>query len=296
MATPRGTGGIPPRQVPYRPPRRAALAPGGGNTLRARLAILFGQAGAGGGIASGLFLYSGAPPALGNLLASLYSGTHTKDNVGNTISPGFNIGQWSAAGVPLNHIGFDIHGDMFVADLAGDNRFEIEGQLAAAAWGYPAGGKTGGGAAVYALATDTETDSVGNQAQAGYAGPVAALKPGSNPATIETWRTLGAIAATGYTANRGRYRMTAEGEVELDVILTANSGGGTAGTYAFGTAMTADYHPAIARHYPMGHDATMVAGANFPCLLITTGGVVSVQIAALPAGTIQGINVRMPLD
>lgn len=245
---------------------------------------------------TGFYMYSPAP-GLGNLEFQLYVGAHGVDPYGNTLSPGLNMGDWDASGNLLNHFGIDIHGDVFVADSAGVSRLEIEAQLAAALWYYPATGKTGGTSAICAMSSDSETDSVGNKAVAGYLGPVTAADPaGTTTLTAETWHSLGSPSATGFTSNIAQYRMTAEGETAIDVKLTANAGGGTAGTYSYANTLPAAYRPPTTRIYPLGWNSTMVAGAASNALIVNSTGIVQVKLNALVAATIAGTTVRVPLN
>lgn len=245
---------------------------------------------------TGFYMYSPAP-GKGNLEFQLFVGAHGTDPYGNTVSPGLNMGDWDASGNLLNHFGLDIHGDVFVADSAGVSRLEIEALLGAALWYYPATGKTGGVAAVCAMASDAQTDSVGNKTVPGYLGPVTAADPASTTVLVpETWTTLGSPSATGFTSNIAQYRMTAEGETQIDVKLTAGGSGGTAGTYTYAATLPAPYRPPTTRIYPLGWNSTMVAGAASNALIVNSSGTVQVKLNALAAATIVGTTVRVPLN
>ncbi len=63
----------------------------------------------------------------------------------------------------------------------------------------------------------------------------------------ETWHTLGTLA--GYTVSRGRFRLTPEGELELDVQATA--GGANAASVTFSVTMPGAYIPAQVRRFTM---------------------------------------------
>lgn len=117
----------------------------------------------------------------------------------------------------------------------------------------------------------------------------------ATPAAAETWHSLGSPSATGFTSNIGQYRLTAEGETEIDVKLTANGGGGTAGTYSYANTMPAAYRPPTTRIYPLGFNATLASGVS-NALIVNSTGIVQVKLAALPAATIVGTSVRVPLN
>lgn len=131
------------------------------------------------------------------------------------------------------------------------------------------------------------------------AGSITAVTPGtgttSTPATAETWHSLGSPSATGFTSNVGQYRLTAEGETEIDVNLTANVGGGTAGTYSYATTLPAAYRPPTTRIYPLGFNQTLASGVSC-ALIVKSTGEVDVKLAALSAGTIAGTTARVPLN
>ena len=74
---------------------------------------------------------------------------------------------------------------------------------------------------------------------------ITALQPGSNPTALETWHTLGPIG-NGWTTNHGRYRRTAENEIQLDVSLTAG-GSPTYGNITWPNTMPAAYRPIVVR-------------------------------------------------
>ena len=118
----------------------------------------------------------------------------------------------------------------------------------------------------------------------------------SAAAQVETWKSLGSITATGFTSNIGQYRLLPDGDLEVDVKLTANAGGGTAGVYSYGTTLAAPYRPPTTRIYPLGWNSTMVAGAATNALIVNSTGVVQVKLNALVAATIAGTTARVPLN
>ena len=118
------------------------------------------------------------------------------------------------------------------------------------------------------------------------------------PGQDETWQSLGSPSATNFTSDHGRYRMTAEGEVEFDIALTGNTNGGTQGVYTYANTLLAAYRPAIDRFFPLGAQGTWVGtSTRSPGLLVTAAGVVSVGLPSLgSSGNKAGGNIRMPLD
>lgn len=110
--------------------------------------------------------------------------------------------------------------------------------------------------------------------------------------TTDTWHTLGTLA--GYTVNIGRYRLTIENEVEIDVDVQA--GGANAATVAFGTVLPAAYRPTIDRRLPISTSRVQTAGETIPRLFVqqSTGQVQIVQ--TLNNAAQMGTVVRIPLD
>jgi hypothetical protein len=116
---------------------------------------------------------------------------------------------------------------------------------------------------------------------------ITALQPGSSPTALETWHTLGPIG-NGWTTNHGRYRRTAENEIQLDVSLTAG-GSPTYGNITWPNTMPAAYRPLVTRRL-----AGVPTGATASHSTINTTGVVSSNIPS-PAGTFDCCG-RVPLD
>lgn len=132
--------------------------------------------------------------------------------------------------------------------------------------------------------------------------PLGADTPGS-PGTPEVWHTLGSPSATGFTSVHGRYRLTPDGETEIDIQLNANAGGGTGGTYTYANLLPVAYQAigSAAHAYPVGYNATIVAGQNFGVVLIddkgtANAGRVRIQVPNLAAGATLGCNIRLPLN
>jgi hypothetical protein len=94
--------------------------------------------------------------------------------------------------------------------------------------------------------------------------------------TVEAWHSLGTLA--NYTIAAGRYRMTPEGELELDIDVTGN--GSNAGTTTFGNTLPTAYRPAITRHVGIGTTRPQTNGESWPRLFISTAGGVQVVATA----------------
>lgn len=134
------------------------------------------------------------------------------------------------------------------------------------------------------------------------AGSIIAAHPGSSPAVAETWQSLGTFGSATWTINQGRYRINGDGELEIDIALNAQTGGGAAGTFTWTTTLPAGYQPAgnFARAYDLAYNGTITAGQNYGCVLVdgagtATAGRVRMQLAALPATTNVGGTIRIPL-
>ena len=129
------------------------------------------------------------------------------------------------------------------------------------------------------------------------------VHPGSSPAVAETWQSLGSFGASSWTINQARFRMTADGECEMDIALNAQTGGGAAGTFTFATTLGAAYQFSgnYARAYPLGYNGTVTSGAAAGCVLVdgagtATAGRVRIQLPALIATTNVGGTFRIPLS
>ena len=132
------------------------------------------------------------------------------------------------------------------------------------------------------------------------AGSILAVNPTSGtlgtPATAETWHSLGSPSATGYTSNINQYKLLPDGDAVIDVQLTANGGGGTAGTYNYANSLPAAYRPPVNRFYGLGWDSTVTAGMSFPVLIVDHSGTVQVKLPALAAGVVVSGTIRVPLQ
>ena len=157
-------------------------------------------------------------------------------------------------------------------------------------------------ALVGALSPAAGTDANGNAFGAGYTGLVQAFTPGSNPTTVETWHSLGAFSQAAWTVNFGRYRMTADGETEIDISLTANANT-AAGSLTWANNLPSAYQFGgnFSRDYPVGFNGAITTATNNADLLVDGAGTsnpgrVRVQLPALPSGTSCSVTQRIPLS
>ena len=108
----------------------------------------------------------------------------------------------------------------------------------------------------------------------------------------ETWHSLGSPGITNFTSDHGRYRLSANGDIEFDIVGHA-TGSVTAGLYAYANTLPSFYRPAVARSYAAG----LPRGAGVPArIFVQTGGTVSLDIPALSSGNVVGCSAFMPLD
>lgn len=134
------------------------------------------------------------------------------------------------------------------------------------------------------------------------AGSITGAHPGTVPAVPESWQSLGTGPGGTWTINQARYRLTADGETEIDIALNAQTGGGSAGTFAMSNTLPAAYQFAgnYSRSFPLGYNGTVTSGAASGCILVdgagtATPGRVRLQLPAMPATTNMCGTVRMPL-
>jgi hypothetical protein len=100
--------------------------------------------------------------------------------------------------------------------------------------------------------------------------PIAANIAGA----AETWHSLGALGAH-YTVTLGRYKLTPEGELELDINVVGD--GLQATSVSFANTLPAAYRPATQHDtLPMGTTRQVTAGDIWPRLTVTTAGAVTV--------------------
>jgi hypothetical protein len=249
-----------------------------GTTLTGATVIADGSSG-------GLFVYSGVP-ALGNLILAS-AGIGGSDSFGN---------QYFAGTTAIDSLGS--YCNIFAAALNFGNptpSINSTGQIV----------QHGNNRLVFTAPTNVSALKTANLCILSDAvlpslvsDPIFLVEPGqSSISTPEVWHTLGTITATGYTKLVGNYRMSVDAGdfVQFDIQLTANAGGGTAGTYAFGTTLAVAYRPARIQSVELIQSATVIAGAVFPCVTVATNGTVSIKVGAYAAGTVLTCSGRMSL-
>lgn len=270
-----GRGGLPPRRVDqqYAPPSPGIPPGSAAGILRALELIIFGT-----GANRGVFVYNGTP-AFGTLTESVAAVANT-DSFNNAYLPGFTS---------YTNLG----GGVWVA-----NNISAANQLA---W-FTAAGPAGPWTQIASITANTNGDLTivsGNRIGAGN--PLVAFISGA----FETWHTLGGLGVTGYTINFGRFRYEAigPGYAVYDIELLAGAGGGTAGVYTWTIIPGAAYQfaGATSRSYPLGFNGVLAAGANAGSVLIDgagagTPGRVRIDIPGLPAGTVIGGTIWVPLS
>lgn len=116
----------------------------------------------------------------------------------------------------------------------------------------------------------------------------------SNPTVITTdsWQSLGALGAH-YTVTRGRYRLTPDNELELDIEVIGDGLQATSVTFA--NTLVAPYVPATSHQFlPMGTNRAVTAGDVWPRVTVTAAGAVTVNAPAV--SNTFSTCVRVPLD
>lgn len=107
----------------------------------------------------------------------------------------------------------------------------------------------------------------------------------------ETPHDLGTLSH--FTVTVGRYRLTAQNEVKLEVEVTGD--GANAAVTTFGTTMAAAYRPVNNRETPLASGGTMAAGDPHPRLLVNNDGTVQVSVLASTTRRF-GCSVEIALD
>jgi hypothetical protein len=319
-----GRGGLPPRRIDqtYDPPSPGIPPGSAAGILRAFELILFGTG------PRGVFVYSGQPAAGNPPVIALTAPGVTKDPYGNTVLPG---GLSIIFGGQTIFLG-DVSGLAELEFLSGSAAEQTPANLASGLAGsgllqtiqfLMSGPKGAGsdwtqmqmvsgnaGATVNAAAFFNYITSGGvpltyaNIGIGGFTtiGPSFAVHPGSSPAVLETWQSLGAFSTATWTVNTGRYRITPDGECEIDISLNAQAGGGAAGAFTWANNLLADYQFAgnYTRSYAMGFNGTITTATNNADVLVDGAGTsnpgrVRVQLPALPATTNATLTCRIPL-
>lgn len=117
----------------------------------------------------------------------------------------------------------------------------------------------------------------------------------------ESWNTLGALSGTGsanLTINAGRYRVTAQGECEIDIVLTATGTTTAGGNITFATTLPSAYRftTGTQRSYPVGFNGAVTTATNTATLRVSSGGVVALELPSVPVNTVISVTQHIPLD
>lgn len=134
-----------------------------------------------------------------------------------------------------------------------------------------------------------------------YRGGVATLAADTILANIsgsaEVWHSLGTPGITGWTSNRGRYRIANDGCVEFDISLASNGAAHASSITTYPNTLPAAYTPAFNRPLPLGIDTTITAGDPYPRLAVLTTGAVRIGIPSVGASVTEiAGTLHMPLD
>lgn len=262
---------------------------------------------------SGMFFYDGTP-ANGNLIIAIARAAGT-DAFGNAYVRGIQLGEPSdtaqiqllpSAGGPgtASRVAFPIPG-LGISNIPNVSAGITSGTYGALLMSGPAMNTAGaqdwvqlimfanslaGNAAHGELRYIDTSGNVTTDALWDGSGVMIPSLAGQDPANglRETWHSLGSPSATGWASQHGRYRMTPEGETEMDINLT---GSGSTGTFNYANALAAAYRPSIKRVHNLGMEGITTS----PCqVTVATTGVVTLRIGATTS-TI-GDTWAFPLD
>lgn len=254
---------------------------------------------------AGSFYYSGSPAA-GNLVSSI-SAFIGDDDFGNYFLPGYmnyvpaGGGGYVAVQVDAGTIDFYFAANM----VSGTNPWSALGNIAAFN-GTPNFLQISAGPNIgdyIGLAGPVKVTGGFH-----YSGPITAYAPGGT--TDETWHSLGAplngATPPGCTLQQGRYRMTPDGECEIDIALVAAGAGGsgsTAGTYTFANTLPGSYQfPGnYLRVYDLSFNTNITSGAENSIVAVDGNGTgspgrVRITIPALASGVCLTCTCRIPLN
>lgn len=121
--------------------------------------------------------------------------------------------------------------------------------------------------------------------------------------TTDTWHSLGTIAGSGLTQMQARYRLTPDGECEIDMTFIAAAGGSIAGTYTFTNTLPSQYQfiGNYLRIYPLAFNSTIITATQDSIVAVdgNTAGVpgrVRITIPAEAANVLFSATFRIPLN
>jgi hypothetical protein len=230
----------------------------------------------------GLFVYDTVSPAINHLIYSIVPASGT-DTVGNTVLGGatsYSVQAGTYYAINLSQSGFPPRVTWYVSGSDQTGTYTVMYGLYDAV-----------SAAVHGLSLNNVPFV---NPPGAWSAPLLPSDPaGANAGVTETWHSLGTLA--NYTVTTGRYRLTALGETEFDVLVA--SSGANAGSTAFSTTISAAYRPTVGnKAYPMVSSRVLTAGDTQPHLTVATNGVVSVVQTASITATLDGHGIFVPLD
>lgn len=154
------------------------------------------------------------------------------------------------------------------------------------------------GTVLWGTGSATQDTRLYRAASGTLAGDTLLANIGGSP---EVWNTLGTPGITGWTSNRGRFRIANDGCVEFDISLASNGVAHASSITTYPTTLPAgppqNYRPSFTRPLPLGFDGTITAGDPFPRLAVLTTGAVRIAIPSVGASVTEIAGTpHMPLD
>ena len=117
-----------------------------------------------------------------------------------------------------------------------------------------------------------------------------------NPLIADSWHSLGTFPTAGVSTVVGRYRLLPDGDVEIDILLSTSAAVATFSAN-FPNTLPAAYLPTQSKICAIGATgaAWVINGDRLPNCLVTTGGVVQVNMPAIPGAVANiGCTFRYP--
>ena len=253
----------------------------------------------------GAFFYSGVP-ALGNLIASITGAAGADDGFGNSFRAGIN--SYGVGGSYLNLLNNVIKIGSNATDTGG-SILGGGGQINYAS-GVSGVGDTNASMVLISkfltlgatnpqvlIAPTASPNSLTGemcevQGNLAVEGVVNAILPGA--LVEETWHSLGTLA--GYAVTKGRYKINNEGDLKLDIQVTAGGANAAVATFSNTLPNAPDnYRPATVRRFTLETGRAVTAGDNWPTLIVNTSGTVQVSTVLAINATLE-YNGAVPLD
>ena len=229
----------------------------------------------------GSFLYSGTP-ALGNMIASSAPTSTTTDGLGNAVVAGGYTSYSTTPGVSTtlfpSGLGF---ADTPLGIITIFNM--VSGQLVVE------------GVGVGQSTVTFDTQLIATSGNATFPTLI----------TTDTWHSLGTCGSTNCTLLQARYRLTTEGECEIDIALEALTGGSTAGTYTFTNTLPSvpnyQFPGNFLRNSALAFNDTITSGTENSVIAVDGSGTgnpgrVRITIPAVSANVFFTGTCRIPLN